>query len=261
MEKINGNIYKKTMPYKDIFTTVCVIKTDIGALLFDAASFDEDVENYILPLLGEAGVKDADLKYIFISHNHRDHAGALEKLMERFPDVTVLSRSLALKEKFEKYRVELPEDGDTILGVLKVVTIPGHTDDAMAVYDTRTKTMLTGDGLQLYGIFGSENWGSNMGLPVEHIEAIKKLRGMDIAEIYTAHDYHPCGTNAKGAAEIGVMLDACVEPIMLVKNLIENNPEKSDEEIRLLYNNSAKIPPISTRLVIATREAMRVERI
>ena len=54
--KINENIYRLTIPFKDIFTTVCLIKTDEGALLFDTATYDEDVENYIIPFLDELGI-------------------------------------------------------------------------------------------------------------------------------------------------------------------------------------------------------------
>jgi len=48
---INENIHKITLPYKDIFTTVCTVSTKNGTMLFDAASYDEDVENYIIPML------------------------------------------------------------------------------------------------------------------------------------------------------------------------------------------------------------------
>ena len=43
--QINENIYRLTIPYKDIFTTVYAVKTESGALLFDCASYDEDIEN------------------------------------------------------------------------------------------------------------------------------------------------------------------------------------------------------------------------
>ena len=51
LEKINDHIYALCTPYKDIFTTVYFIKTEHGAILFDAASFESDAENYIFPLL------------------------------------------------------------------------------------------------------------------------------------------------------------------------------------------------------------------
>ena len=51
MLKINENIYRLTMPYKDIFTTVYAIKTECGVLIFDSGSYDEDIETYIQHIL------------------------------------------------------------------------------------------------------------------------------------------------------------------------------------------------------------------
>ena len=253
---IHENIYKILPPYKDIYTTVCAVKTPAGAVLFDAASFDADAEGYILPMLEALNIGKADLKYIFISHNHKDHAGALAELLKHFPDVTVLSRSAALKEKLVGYKVYAPEDGEAVLEVLRAVTIPGHTEDCMALLDTRTGTLITGDCLQVYGVFGSQDWGANIGFPVEYMEAIEKARGLGVREIYTAHDYHPCGNCAKGDAQISRMLDGCIEPLNRICNLIKENPSKSDEDIRLLYNAVKEVPPISTRVVGAVRKAI-----
>lgn len=96
-------------------------------VLFDAASFDEDVDNYIIPMLDELYIFEKYIKYIFISHNHRDHA--------------------------------------------------------------------------------------------------------------------------------------CIESIMLMKKFLSENPNLGDEEIRLIYNKSSDIPPIITRLIAVTREAMKEGKI
>ena len=254
--KINENIHKITTPYKDIFTTVCTVKTNEGVLLFDAASFDEDVENYIIPMLCELGIAREDVKYIFISHNHTDHAGALKKLLEVLPHVTVLSRSQTLREMYADYEFITPEDGDMVLSELKVVTIPGHTEDSMALLDTRTNTLITGDCLQVYGIFGSQDWGSNISYPAEYLEAIEKVRALQVDEIYTAHDYHPCGVSASGKEGVSFLLDSCIAPIMRVKNLILENASKSDMEIRELYNSLKDVPPIKKGVVVAARKAL-----
>ena len=256
MMTINENIHKITIPYKDIFTTVCTVSTEEGVLLFDAASFPEDAEGYIFPMLEELGIGENELKYIFISHNHNDHAGTLRELLERFPDVTVLSRSEALKEKYAGYKVCAPEDGEIFLGALKVVTIPGHTADSAAILDTRSNTLITGDSLQVYGIFGSGPWGANISLPVEHIEAVEKVRALGVDAIYTAHDYHPCGTVARGEAEVNRMLDGCLEPIGIVKKLVRENPEKDDAEIAVMYNAAAELPRLNVKLVAAVRDAL-----
>lgn len=248
IEKINKNIYRLTIPYKDIFTTVYVVETCEGALLFDCASFDEDIDGHIIPMMNELGIED--VRCVFISHNHKDHAGGLSEFMKHFPNTVIISRCPRLKEQFKSFTVIAPNDGDEILGMLKAVTIPGHTEDSCAIYDTRTNTLISGDCLQLYGIYGSGTWASNITFPDEHIKAVNKLRTMDISEILTAHDYHPYGY--RYTENILKALDACIDPLMDIQKLIMDNPSMNDEEICDLYN-SGTLPTLAVKVVTAIR--------
>ena len=256
--KMNENIHRITLPYKDIFTTVYTVKTDKGVLLFDAASYDTDLEQHIQPALEALKITAEDLKYIFISHNHGDHSGGLRPIMEAYPNAAILSRSPKLAEKYAEYKVEAHEDGDKVLDVLQIVTIPGHTVDSAAILDLRTNTMISGDCLQLYGIFGSDDWASNINYPALHLEALAKLRTMDIENIYTAHDYHPYGFKHEGKAAVAKVITACEEPLILVKILIENNPELDDDAIRLKFNATGTIPTLRKK-VVAEMRAMLAE--
>ncbi len=255
MIKVNENIYRLTIPFFDVYTTVYVVKTDCGVLLFDVASYDDDVEDYILPFLKELDIGEDELKYVFISHNHRDHSGGLKKLMEYFPEATVISKSQNLKNQYQDYNVFMPEEGDAVLEALRIVPIMGHTSDGCGIYDTRTKTLITGDCLQLYGLFGSGKWGANISYVKEHVEAIAKLRKMDIEHILTAHDYHPYGFSYQGKAAVEKALDACIAPLDEIKNLIIKNPDSNDEEVCNIYNSADK-PVIGTHVVTAVRNNM-----
>ena len=216
LTQINDNIFRLTLPYKDIFTTVYVIKTAEGVLLFDAASFDNDAQDYIMPMLNELGIAPADVKYIFISHNHTDHAGGLKGLLPFLPDSVLVSRNPALAETWADRTVLAPEPGHVLLGVLEVVSIPGHTKDSSALLDRRTNTMVTGDCLQLFGIFGSGNWCANITFPAEHKQAVEMVRAMKVDEILTAHDYHPYGYHYVGQETVNNALDACLAPLQQV---------------------------------------------
>ena len=253
--KITENIYRTTSPYKDIFTTMYLIKTPAGALLFDAASFDTDAEEYTIPFLTELGVTAEDLKYVFISHNHLDHAGGLSALVKHCPNTVIVSRCPRLKEKFEGHPFLCPEECDTLLDTLKVVTIPGHTADCEAILDTRDNIMITGDCLQLYGIFGSGLWASNINLPDDHVAAVEKVRNMKVDRIVTAHDYHPYGYDYSGNEKVNQALDACVSALLRVKELISANPDLDDEAISELFCDGGKLPNIAPRVVKAIRSS------
>lgn len=258
--KINDNIYRTVTPYKDIWTTLYLIKTDKGDLLFDAASFDEDAEKYTVPFLEACGVTKESLKYIFISHDHSDHAGGLKALLALYPDAVVLSRSTELRNRFAEYDVISPDEGDVILDTFKVVTVVGHTSDCAGIIDLRTKTFITGDCLQVWGIVGSQNWAANIRFPVDYFAAIEKVRKMDIDEIYTAHDYYPIGYKAQGKTEIERYLDGCREPLLKLKELIISNPAADDQEICDIYNVSKEIPTFHEGVVKYIRAAMKKGR-
>ena len=254
---VNDSIYRIITPYCDIYTTMYVIKTDEGVMIFDTASGDSDITDHLLPLLENVKIELGDVKYIFISHKHRDHARGLGKLLEKTPDAVILSRSPALKEEYPDFNVVCPEDGDTFMSVLRVVTIPGHTLDSAAVLDTRTKTMITGDCLQLGGIFGSGNWACNITFVREHFAALDKLEKMDINNVYTAHDYHPFGYKYLGKYEIKAALEECRKPLLDVARLIKDNPETDDEGIREIYNASGELPKLAVAVVAAVRNALK----
>ncbi|MBQ4630866.1 MAG: MBL fold metallo-hydrolase [Clostridia bacterium] len=256
MNKITENIFRQTCVYKDIFTTVYLIKTDKGAMLFDAASYDSDVEEYIFPLLDEAGVEKSELKYVFISHAHADHAGALAHLVELLPNITILSRSENIAAQYENCKLICPQDGDVFLDVCKVVAIPGHTADSAAILDLCSNLMITGDSLQLYGIFGSGNWMANIGLVPEHLKAIERLRALDVEAVCTAHDYHPYGWKYTGKEAISKALDACIEPLKMIAELIRQHSGCDDETIREIFNSSQKLPTVGCGVIASVRKTM-----
>ena len=257
MTQINPSIHRLVIPYKDIFTTVYTVRYEGGVLLFDAAAENRDVDEYILPMLEQLQVTREELKYIFISHNHRDHAGGLSRVLELYPDACVVSGADAnLEEKLGGARHLVARDGDELDGVFRMVTIPGHTVESSALLDKRTNTLITGDCLQLYGIFGSTDWACAISLPAEHLRALDKVRALQVDEILTAHDYHPFGYHYVGREAVERALDACAQPLLQIKQIILNRPDMDDEGVRAAFNALDHRPTVSTRIVGAVRKAM-----
>jgi glyoxylase-like metal-dependent hydrolase (beta-lactamase superfamily II) len=166
IKEFNQHISYFNVPYKDIYVGIYVIKTAGGAVLFDTAANDADVDGYIVPALEQLGVQ---LTHVFISHNHSDHAGGLARVAALYPDATILSRDGELKETYPD--ILALEDGAMVTDCLQLVTIPGHTADSAALLDLRTNTLITGDCLQSYGIYGS---GRDMDETFGLIETVEK---------------------------------------------------------------------------------------
>lgn len=254
--KIDDVLSCVVTPYLDIDTTVYAIKTDCGAMLFDVASSDDDFYNAILPLLKSMQISRKMLKYVFISHNHRDHVGGLKALAEEFPQVQILSRDERLCDRYGD-RVRLVKDGEVFLNDLQVVAIPGHTMDSAAILDRRTMTLITGDSLQSLGIFGKGKWGANISFPAQHLDALEKLRRIAPARTFTAHDYHPQGRFYHTPAEVNGLIACCAAPLDLLKDWILADPDLGDEAIAAKYNaQTPPLPTLGTHVVEAIRKTI-----
>lgn len=257
---INADIARLVLPYKDIFTSVFLIRTKEGVVLFDTASSAADVENHILPWLEELGITEKMVRYLFISHNHRDHAGGLLQITAAFPEAMIVSGNPDIKDAYWD-SVLSPADGEKLLGVLQVVHIPGHTADSVALLDTRTGTLLTGDCLQFSGIFGSGEWGANITLPAEHGKALKRVAKLPVKTMVFAHEYHPVGQQVSGKENIAAALRACVAPLQQLAQIIREEPTGSDEAVRTRYEADQTLPRISLRVVAAMRTALKQRKI
>ena len=254
LETINDYIYALRIPFEDIFTTVYFVKTEQGTLLFDTASNDCAVENAIIPAFHQLGVSEDGLKYIFISHSHDDHAGGLRRLLAYYPNACVVSRSETLRETFASYKFLSPQEDEVLLDNLRVVFLTGHTQDSATIYDKRTKTLISGDSIQLYGVFGSGDWGSNVSFVKEYVRNIQNLRNMDIDAILTAHNFHPYGRMFFGKLQIASALDACLAPFAIIKKLIDEFPDADDETICKQYNSQGNLPTLGCHVIKSYRE-------
>jgi len=230
------DILRIKVPYKDIYTSVFFIKTPQGDVIFDTATTDEDVENYILPAIKEHKLI---IKYLFLSHNHSDHAGGRERILREFPEI---ERNL------------LPE-------CLTKIPLQGHTEDSVAIFDARSKTLITGDGLQLYGIYGSGKWGASINFVSEHLKALDELEQLDIENILMSHDYHPVGNCAVGKEKVRACISECRNALFAIRDEIIKNPDLSDEEIANAYNEKSKLPIVGWWVAQGVRRAINENKI
>lgn len=250
---ITGDIFRLVIPFKDIYTTVFLIRTPEGTVLLDTATYPEDVDTYILPAL--QALELAPPAWVVLSHSHGDHAGGLARLLEVYPEACVLSRNPGMREIHPMAKLCFPEDGFQLLPQLKILAVPGHAADCLALLDLRTNTLLTGDSLQLYGIYGSGTWGASIRLPAEHLRAISRLRQQEIHRIVAAHDYHPMGYLAEGSESVKACLDACRSALYKILEAIRENPELTDAALSAQYNAHSGLPTVGSHIFAAIHAA------
>lgn len=107
-------------------------------------------------------ILEADLKYIFLTHCHADHIGALDSLKEKKGGKILISRedsrglydsSISLTYYTETHNPELEadsrvDDGDLIhVGKIefRVIATPGHTKGGLCLYCPSEDMIFTGD--------------------------------------------------------------------------------------------------------------------
>jgi len=250
--EINADITRLVIPFKDIYTSVFIIKTPAGAVVFDTATYDSDVEDYILPALAECG---KPLCGVIVSHAHGDHVGGLPRLMREFPQCPIVSRHADLLREYPGTTGILPASGDTLFDVLKIYSVPGHTGDSLAVLDTRTGTLITGDSLQSWGIYGSGAWGANIRLIAEHLAALDVLRALDVQVLAAAHDYHPYGNTVTGREAYLAYIDSCEEALYRIRKEALLYPEKDAKTLAAEYNAKSGLPKVGAHVFDAVRAA------
>ena len=241
--QLTPDIYRLQIPFSNIYTCMFLIRTPEGTVVYDTGTYSTDVPNYLVPALEELGKPCA----VVVSHNHGDHAGGLAAFHEQFPHIPIYAGSQACRERVDA-DVQVLQDGQTLWGVLTAVHIPGHTADAFGLYDQRTKSLVGGDCLQAYGIYGKGKWGTSIPYPQAHLEALRRLENRNIEKLYTAHHYEPYGNEAIGHEAVKNYIRKCDQALTDMEAYVAANPGKTPEELAEAYakETGLPIPPAKT---------------
>ena len=129
-----AGIYRLKVPFDDLYTSVFLVTAGGKNILVDCATTKEDVVEYIVPALKSAGIEIGDIDTLVVTHEHEDHAGGLPYILALAPQITVVTDVRHLAKGVSTY------------------PLPGHERNFVGVLDERTRTLISGDGLQGAGV-------------------------------------------------------------------------------------------------------------
>lgn len=200
-------------------------------ILIDSGDCAGNIDNLLCPALEDLGYSLKDIAWLCNTHCHGDHVGGHHRILE-LADVKVATFEKAEPKLIDplKYakliRATYPEfsppasaslkgvepnlilqEGDMIGGRLKVIATPGHDTDCVSFYDTKTKTLITGDSLQGNGT-ATQGTALYMDLDV-YQNTLEKLMKMDVENIISGHPYLFSGDMAIGKAAVVEYLKRC----------------------------------------------------
>ncbi len=206
LENLGAGLYRLLIPFEDLTTTVYIIKSQFGAAIIDSATYPSDVDDYILPALDALGLECDEIQYLLLTHEHGDHAGGISRLSECIPKAHVRA---SFEHPLQKEK--LLSDGEYLLERLQVVLLPGHTQNSVGYLDLVTKTLLSGDCLQLGGIGKYRN---GVRYPDLYRQSIETVKQMEIDRIVAAHEYDPLGSIAEGKEAVFEYLQTCLDVLV-----------------------------------------------
>jgi glyoxylase-like metal-dependent hydrolase (beta-lactamase superfamily II) len=197
-------------------STHVLVKSDRTAL------FDVSVWGLRQELADAISVSTDTLDYVFITHAHFDHLGAIPFLRQKFPNLKLAAGSdtvkqlskesilektftenresaLALGQEFslslnlwkDALKIEhVLNEGDEIdLGggvLIKAIHTPGHTRDSMSYHVSPDGIIVTGDALGAYNgrEFVTPSFSESYS---DYLASIAKLEGLELKMIALAH--------------------------------------------------------------------------
>ena len=165
------NVYRLKVPFEDLYTSVFLIKSEAGNIIVDCATTDYDVDEVILPALAALGYSPSDVSALVITHNHKDHSGGKNRILYHAPNIRVISK----KEEI---------DSD-----ISIYEMPGHEKNFVGVYDKRTNTLISGDGLQGAGVGKYRAYFADKDGYLSTIERIRADK--NIENLLFSHAYEP----------------------------------------------------------------------
>lgn len=220
------------VPFTGVWTGVALVLGDGPPILVDSGGSAETVDSTIVPALTELGMDLSDIGWVVATHIHGDHVGGVARLRALAPTIKVavlressermrdpLAYSREIRARFPPHSAAPPlvlngvepdrllDDGDMI-GPLLTLHTPGHDTDACCFLDVRSRTLITGDSLQLNGTISQ---GCALLFdPGRYRATLQRLFDLSVRNIVCGHPYLPLGEVAIGEEASRRFLAECI---------------------------------------------------
>ncbi len=211
-------------------------------LLLDAGCAST-VDEFVLPYLERLGLLPRDLDLLVITHSDLDHQGGAHGLARANPELTVacgaLDRELVsdpdaiMARRYDAFRLEhgiayddesaawmrrecgLPQRVDSVFaggetieagpgGELRVLHVPGHSPGHVALHDTRTGALFSGDCVQGSVYLGLD--GTPKLCPT-YTDVDPYVQTIDLVEALAPSELHGCHWPAAHGDGVRAFLD------------------------------------------------------
>ncbi len=151
----------------------------------------------------EENISPDKIDYVILTHEHFDHCGGVKKIKEGTGAeimmheiaAAVVENGKPIYSSFfgavqEKCRVDIKLSGGEIIdigeGKLEIIHTPGHSPGSISIYESRSKTLFSGDTVFSGGYVGrTDFYGGNLN---ELKNSIKKLSMLDVETLCPGHE-------------------------------------------------------------------------
>ncbi len=196
LEEVTQGIYRIRIPFDNIETTAFVLTNADACLIFDSGCHGADAEMYILPTITALGLP---VRYLVASHAHEDHCGGMARLIDAYPQATVINK--------QEHASAGDYDGTILLSRYMLLCLPGHSEDCLGILDLQGNTLLSGDALQMYGV---GKYRTHVESLSDYERTLDRVAELKIQTILCSHEFEPLGAVVTDE-EVHICLQHCRE--------------------------------------------------
>ncbi len=234
-QRITEGILRLDIPFDSLYTSVFLIPGE-HPILIDSATTKDDVEGIILPALAACGINRDTEGELVVTHRHGDHNGGTEHLLAALP----------------RFRFRALQAGER-LGALEAVPLGGHTLDSMGYFDTRTRTLMTGDGLQFFGV---GKYGCSIVDATVYEQTLARVRALAPDSLLPSHAFVGGTAQALGKETAARVIDAAFAVWEDLKRFVregDGDVEALAQAFRAQHPNLPPLPRITIKAILAAK--------